>query len=127
MFQLTQEEWDNLRSQFATSSDRHGGRRYPPYVFTEQGIAMLSSVLNSDRAIDVNIQIMRAFIKLRNYIFSNESLNEQVAEIRKLLMLHIENCDYKFSEHDKAIKHIIQALNNLLEKPKETKAIGFQK
>jgi len=126
MFQLSQAEWENLRSQFVTSSYGHGGRRYAPYVFTEQGIAMLSSVLSSDRAIEVNIQIMRAFIKLRNYIFSNESLNEQIIELRKLLMLHIENSDYRFSEHDKAIKHIVQALNNLLEKPKETKTIGFK-
>jgi len=125
MFQLTDEEWKNLRSQIVTFNKDI--RKFKPYAFSEHGILMLSSVLNSDRAIEVNIQIMRAFIKLRNYIFSNETLNEQVAEIRKLLMLHIENCDYKFSEHDKAIKHIIQALNNLLEKPKETKTIGFQK
>ena len=61
MFQLTTEEFDNLRYQFGTS--RWGGRRYPPYAFTEQGVAMLSSVLHSDRAIHVNIEIMRAFVR----------------------------------------------------------------
>ena len=73
MFQLTTEEFDNLRYQFGTSSlksqigtSRWGGRRYPPYVFTEQGVAMLSSVLHSDRAIHVNIEIMRAFVRLRH-------------------------------------------------------------
>jgi len=119
MFQLKEEEWENLRSQIVISSYKHGGRRYLPFVFTEQGIAMLSSVLNSDRAIDVNIQIMRAFIKLRNYIFSNESLNEQIIELRKLLLLYIE-------KNDKKVNDIIIALNNLLEKPKETKTIGFR-
>ena len=65
MFQLTAEEAENLRCQFGTSSLSHGGRRYLPYVFTEQGVAMLSTVLNSERAISVNIEIMRAFVKLR--------------------------------------------------------------
>jgi hypothetical protein len=65
MFELTQEEWTNLRSQFATSS--WGGKRYPPFAFTEQGVAMLSSVLNSEVAIDVNISIMRAFVMMRQW------------------------------------------------------------
>ena len=118
MFQLTEEEWENLRSQFVISSYNHGGRRYLPYVFTEQGVSMLSSVINSDKAIEVNIQIMRAFIKLRNYIFSNETLNEQITELRKLLLLYMD-------KNDKRVNEIILALNNLLDKPKETKKIGF--
>ena len=65
MFELTQDEWTNLRSQIATSS--WGGKRYPPFAFTEQGIAMLSSVLNSEVAIDVNISIMRAFVMMRQW------------------------------------------------------------
>src|SRR5688572_26345842 len=65
MFQLNRTEESNLRRQIGTSSQAHGGRRYLPYVFTEQGVAMLSSVLNSERAVHVNIAIMRAFVKLR--------------------------------------------------------------
>ena len=71
MFQLTPEEAENLRCQIGTSSFRHGGRRYLPYVFTEQGVAMLSTVLNSERAILVNIEIMRTFVKLRQMLASN--------------------------------------------------------
>jgi hypothetical protein len=67
----------DLRSQFATSSSAHGGRRYLPYVFTEQGVAMLSSVLNSEQAIEVNIAIMRAFVRLRQMLETNEELNRK--------------------------------------------------
>jgi hypothetical protein len=95
-----------------------------PHAFTEQGVAMLASVLNSRKAVDVNISIMRAFVKLRHYVLS-QSKDEQIAELRKLLMLHIENTDYKLSKHDKTIEHIIIALNNLIEKPPTTKRIGF--
>jgi hypothetical protein len=70
MFQLTAAEWAVLRSQSVTSKLQHGGRRYTPYVFTEQGVAMLSSVLNSERAIAINIEIMRAFVKLRDLLSS---------------------------------------------------------
>jgi phage regulator Rha-like protein len=122
MFQLTDEEWKNQRSQFVTFNKNT--RKYKPYAFTEHGILMLSSVLNSDKAIDVNIQIMRAFVKLRHYVLS-QSKDEQIAELRKLLMVYIENTDYKLSKHDKAIEQIIIALNNLIEKPPKTKTIGF--
>ena len=125
MFQLTEDEWNILRSQFVTSRDTHGGRRYAPYVFTEHGILMLSSVLNSDKAIEVNIKIMRTFIHLRQFVISQSDTNDQLTELRKILMLHIDNCDYKFAEHDKAIGQILQVLNNLLEKPKQTGRIGF--
>ena len=123
MFQLTKSEITDLRCQFGTSS--WGGSRYLPYVFTEQGIAMLSGLLNSEIAIKVNIQIMRAFVKLRHYVLSKSDTNEQIAELRKLLMVYIENTDYKFSKHDKTIEQIIFALNNLIEKPPKTKPIGF--
>jgi len=127
MFQLTDAEWDSLRSQFVTSkiSQGRGGRRYAPYVFTEQGVSMLSSVINSERAIEVNISIMRAFVKLRHYVLTKSDTNEQIAELRKLLMVYIENTDQKLSKHDKAIEQIIIALNNLIEKPPKTKKIGF--
>jgi hypothetical protein len=116
MFQLTKEELSDLRCHFATSS--WGGLRYLPYVFTEQGIAMLSGLLNSDIAINVNIQIMRAFVQLRHYVIDKEDTNEQIAELRKLLMLYIE-------KNDKRVNEIIIALNNLIEKPPKTKRIGF--
>jgi hypothetical protein len=79
---------------------------------------MLAAVLNSQKAIDVNIQIMRAFIKLRNYVFNNGTLYEQIGELRKLLMLYIE-------KNDKRVNQIITVLNNLIEKPPKTKRIGF--
>ena len=117
MFQLTQDEWKILRSQFVTSSHNHGGRRYAPYVFTEQGVAMLATVLNSQKAIQVNIQIMRTFVQLRHYVLGQDT-NTQIAELRKLLMLYIE-------KNDKRVNDIIIALNNLIEQPKPTKTIGF--
>jgi len=88
-----------------------------PYAFTEQGVAMLASVLNSPKAINVNINIMRAFVKLRRYVLS-QSKDEQIVELRKLLMLYIE-------KNDKRINEIIIALNNLIEQPQNTKTIGF--
>jgi len=123
MFQLTDEEWKNQRSQFVIFNK--DTRKFKPYVFTEQGVAMLSSVINSERAIEVNINIMRAFIKLRHYVLAKSDTSEQIAELRKLLMVYIENTDYKISKHDKAIEQIIIALNNLIDKPPKTKRIGF--
>ena len=124
MFRLTKDEL----SEVVANCDHLQKLKYRPtmpYAFTEQGVAMLATVLNSQKAIDVNIQIMRVFIQLRSYVLSNETLSEQIVELRKLLMLHIENNDYKFSEHDNAIRRIIQALNNLIEHPPKTKTIGF--
>lgn len=82
-FILTNSEFANLRSQIATSSLGHGGRRHAVRVFTEQGVAMLSSVLNSDRAIEVNIEIMRAFAKMRDMMFSNSDLAKKLQELEK--------------------------------------------
>ena len=123
MFQLTDEEWKNQRSHFAIFSKNT--RKFKPYAFTEHGILMLSSVLKSDRAIEINIEIMKIFIQMREYILSQKGSNEQILELRKLLLLHIENNDYKFSEYDGTIKHILAVLNNLIEKPKEARQIGF--
>ncbi|MDR1838893.1 MAG: ORF6N domain-containing protein [Treponema sp.] len=116
MFQLTDEEWKNLRSQFATLGK--DTRKYKPYAFTEHGILMLSSVLNSDKAIDINIKIMKIFVSMRHYALSHSAKNEQIAELRKLLMLYIE-------KNDKRVNDIIIVLNNLIEQPKKTKTIGF--
>ncbi|MCL2879401.1 MAG: ORF6N domain-containing protein [Treponema sp.] len=124
MFRLTKEEL----SEVVTNCDHLQNLKFRstlPYAFTEQGVAMLAAVLNSQKAIDVNIQVMRAFIQLRNYVLSNDTLNGQIIELRKLLMLHIESTDTKISKQDKAIKQIIIALNNLIEKPPKTKRIGF--
>jgi hypothetical protein len=83
MFQLTEKEYEDLKAEFPKRIKNHGGRRYLPFAFTEQGIAMLSSVLNSERAIDVNISIMRTFVKLRQVLASDETLVQRLAELEK--------------------------------------------
>ncbi len=112
MFQLTTEEFENLRSHFGTSS-QWGGRRRPPYAFTEHGVAMLSSVLRSRRAIEVNIEIMRAFVRLRQMFASHADL------ARKL-----ENFENKY---DTKFKIVFDAIRRLMEptKPQKRKPIGF--
>jgi hypothetical protein len=116
MFQLTTTEANALRSQFAASKTGRGGRRYRPYAFTEQGVAMLSSVLNSERAIEVNIAIMRAFVKLRQMLESNEELNRKfTAVIRKL------------ATHDKYFTVVFDELKKLSELPTPSRRpIGFK-
>jgi hypothetical protein len=106
---------DNLRSQFAISSLRHGGRRHIPYAFTEQGVAMLSSVLNSEQAIEVNIAIMRAFVRLRQMLETNEELNRKFAAVIR-----------KLSTHDKYFKVVFDELKKLTnESPPSGRQIGF--
>ncbi|MBX3184293.1 MAG: ORF6N domain-containing protein [Polyangiaceae bacterium] len=83
MFQLTEEEVEILRSQIATSRSEHGGRRYLPYAFTEQGVAMLSSVLRSERAVQVNIEIMRTFVRLRGMLAEHAELARQLERLEK--------------------------------------------
>jgi hypothetical protein len=117
MFQLSAEEFSNLISQNVTSS--WGGVRKMPFAFTEQGIAMLSGLLNSDIAISVNLQIMRAFVELRHRLFAESGNGSQISELRKLLLLYIE-------KNDKRVNDIIIALNNLIAKPPKTKPIGFR-
>ena len=124
---------DSLRSQFVTlknveESLRGKHSKYLPYVFTEQGVAMLSAVLRSETAVQVSIRIMKAFVELRHYVSSqNVKTNDkaELAEIRRLLLLHIDHCDKKFSEQDKKISQIIQVLNNLIDEPKPKRKIGF--
>ena len=118
MFKLTKEEF----SQLVAICDRFKTLKHSsstPNAFTEHGIAMLSSVLKSKRAVTINIEIIKTFIKLRHYALSQADTNEQIADLRKLLMLYIE-------KNDKRVNEIIIALNNLIEHPKETKTIGFQ-
>src|ERR1044071_7186895 len=106
MFRLTKEETNSLRSQFAISNTGRGGRRYMPYAFTEQGVAMLSSVLNSEQAIEVNIAIMRAFVRLRQMLETNEELNRKFAAVIR-----------KLSTHDKYFRVVFDELKKLTEKP----------
>jgi len=82
MFQLSNEEFENLKSHFGTSS-LWGGRRYPPFAFTEQGVAMLSSVLHSKRAVQVNVEIMRAFVRLRQILSSHADLARKLEQLEK--------------------------------------------
>ncbi|MBU3933892.1 MAG: ORF6N domain-containing protein [Candidatus Omnitrophica bacterium] len=110
MFQLSKKEFANLRSQFVTSS--WGGRRYLPYTFTEQGVAMLSSVLNSERAIKVNIQIMRAFVNLRRIALTHVGLKRKIESMEK-------KYDVQFQIVFKAIKRLI------MPPPAKKRKIGF--
>jgi hypothetical protein len=104
MFQLTKEEFDILLFQIGISS--WGGRRTPPYAFTEQGVAMLSGVLNSERAITVNIQIMRVFTKVREILMDNLSVRLEIEEIKKKLVNQDKNIELVFSYLDEMIgKH----------------------
>ena len=120
MFQLTGEEWADLRSQSVTSSSGHGGRRTAPYVFTEQGVAMLSSVLGSERAIAVNIEIMRAFVRLRNLLATNKELAKRFAELEQRL-------ERRLDSHDQAIAGILDAIRELMtpEPGPPKRRIGF--
>jgi phage regulator Rha-like protein len=124
MFQLTQAEYDNLRSQFATSKDSKGGRRYLPFAFTEHGVIMLSSVLNSKIATQINISVVKAFIEMRRYIA--KPIRKKLDDLEKVLMLHIDDTNINFKEHAAIINEIITKLNNLIETPPEPKRkIGF--
>ena len=113
MFRLSTQEVQNLRFQFGIS--RWGGRRALPYVFTEQGIAMLSSVLNSDRAIRVNIAIMRVVVKLRQTLETNRELAQNFSELEQ-----------RVGKHDEEIAAILEAIRQLMastERPR--RGIGF--
>lgn len=112
MFRLTKEEFDDLRSQSVTSRS-WGGRRYPPYAFTEQGVAMLSSVLRSERAVQVNIQIIRTFVKLRGMLAAHGELSRKLASLER--------------KYDRQFKAVFDAIRELMtpaaRKPK--RSIGF--
>jgi len=135
MFQLTNEEYEDLRFQFETSeksakplrlqnvtSKGRGGRRYLPYVFTEQGVAMLSGILNSEKAIQMNIAIMRAFVEVRRTLLRENDMREQLKLIKERL-----------GEHDAQLNQIYDAMENLLDekaaqkKWEERERIGFKK
>ena len=119
MFEMTKKELENWRTQIATSNSDKMGLRYAPMVFTEQGVAMLSSVLNSDRAIAVNIKIIRIFTKMRNFLSDHLSLRLEIEDIKK-----------KMNNHDKNIELVFSYLDELVDKKedeKERTKIGFKK
>lgn len=117
MFQLNNPEWETLRCNFSTSNSR-GGTRYLPFAFTEQGVAMLSGILNSEKAIEVNIAIMRAFVFMRQYALTHKDLTEKLQELE--------------NKYDKQFKDVYDAINFLLQKDnqeteqKQRKRIGFK-
>lgn len=118
-FQLTSEEFASLRSQFATSMKSKGGRRYMPYVFTEQGVSMLSSVLNSEVAIQMNIKIIDTFVKVRHFALENKELTKRFQELEQYF---INYC--KDNEKDK--QQIYEAIDLLMDRTKPSK-VGFIK
>jgi hypothetical protein len=117
MFELSTEEWQNLRCNFSTSS--WGGKRYLPFAFTEQGVAMLSGLLNSDLAIEMNIAIMRTFVLMREWALTYQELAERIEELER--------------SHGKRFDDIEQVLNYLIKKEKqsmqqqERKQVGYKK
>jgi len=121
-FQLSKVEWENLRRQIGTSSlrsqnviSKHGGRRYAPYVFTEHGALMLSSVLNSPRADEISLLIIRAFVWLRQAVPAYKKLADKVAELERTV-----------GKHDAALAGIIETLRQLIMPPdKDKRRIGF--
>ncbi|HSA58855.1 MAG TPA: ORF6N domain-containing protein [bacterium] len=119
MFQLTVGEYKSLRSRIVTLDSANAGRgrhrKYLPYAFTEQGVAMLSSVLNSERAIRVNIEIIRAFVRLRQVLASNRALARKIEELEK-----------KCGEHDDQFKSVFDAIRELMAPPtSKQRKIGF--
>jgi len=116
MFQLTLEEFKNLKSQIATSSSGWGGRRKPPLVFTEHGALQAANVLNSDSANKMSVFIVRAFIRLRKMALTNEKLSRVVYQLER-----------RVSDHDKIIIEIVREIRKLIEtpKPKRKMSIGF--
>ena len=119
MFQLTEQEWEaiKVRSQFVTSP-KGGGRQYLPYVFTEQGVSMLSSVLKSKKAIQINVQIMRTFVAMRQWAIENKDMAQRLSEVEQYF---IEHC--KDNEHD--IRKLYEAIELLMDRTKPSK-IGFK-
>ena len=117
MFELNKKEFENWRSQFATSNSEIMGMRHAPFAFTEHGILMLSSILNTDRAIKVNIRIMRIFIKMREMLHTHKALLEKLEQLEK-----------KVTGHDDSIKLIFQSLRRFLQNQNPPRRrIGFRR
>jgi hypothetical protein len=115
MFQLNSTEANNLRSQFATSKEGRGGRRYLPFAFTEHGAIMLASVLNTPRATEVSVFVVRAFVRLRELLATHRGLANKLAEL-----------EGKIETHDEAIRSLVSAIRQLMAPPVPgKKKIGF--
>ncbi|MBI5210746.1 MAG: ORF6N domain-containing protein [Elusimicrobia bacterium] len=122
MFRLTLEECRHLMSQIATSSSGWGGRRKLPLVFTQEGVAMLSGVLNSKRAIQVNIAIMRAFVRLREVLVTHKDLAKRLEDIER----HLSGHDAELGMQAAKIRAVFRALRRLMDPPaKQKRQIGF--
>ena len=119
LLELTAEEWEILRRQIGTPSAGWGGRRHPPCAFTEQGVAMLSSVLRSPQAVKVNVEIMRAFVRLRRYAATNTELARKLED---------EDLEKRVGSHDQAIGQVLDAIRRLMALPPSApaKKIGFR-
>jgi len=116
LFRLTRSEYSNLRSQFATSSSDHGGRRYLPHAFTEHGAIMAATVLNSKRAIEMSIFVVRAFVHLREASIANRQIEAKLAELERRL-----------ESHDSDIQQLVEAIRELMEpEPANPRRIGFE-
>lgn len=119
MFQLSAQEFNDLKSQSVISSGQHGGRRTRPLVFTEQGVAMLSSVLRSERAVAVNIEIMRAFVELRRAATSYATIEKRLEELER-------ETGAKLGKHDEQLSQIFKSLRQLISPPPRPKRrVGF--
>ena len=121
MFQLTKDEYEFLRSQFVTSkikTETRGGRQYFPYVFTEQGVSMLSSVLKSKRAIQINVQIMRTFVKMREWAIENKEIAQRLTELEHYFIQHCK-------DNQSDIRELREAMDLLIDRNKPAK-IGFK-
>ncbi len=113
MFELTLDEWDSLRTQFATLTSGRGKHpKYPPFAFTEQGVAMLSGILNSKRAIETNIAIMRTFVALRKLMLSNTQLATKIKQLEK--------------KYDQRFKIVFDTIQQLIKQEKDARPIGFE-
>lgn len=124
MFELTEKEHERLRSQIVTSKIGRGGARYLPMAFTEQGVAMLSSVLNSERAIRVNIQIIRIFTKMKSMLFTHKDILLKLEQAERKLLKQ----DEKNEKFEKEIQVIFKALKQLLSQPQpEREKIGYKR
>ena len=117
MFQLTKEEYDALIFQNGISKKGRGGRRFLPYVFTEQGVAMLSTVLNSEQAIAINIQIMRTFVQIKKFAMEHKVLNRRITDLEQLFIQHCKDNQLDNQE-------LMEAINLLMDRTRPNK-IGF--
>ncbi|MDP3314083.1 ORF6N domain-containing protein [Lutibacter sp.] len=128
MFQLSKDEYENLRTQSATSS--HGGTRYMPFAFTEQGVAMLSSVLNSKKAIQVNIAVIRAFVVLRQHLADYKDLKENIAILEKQMNINFKDINqalnYLLGKDQNLIQNQ-QLIDQQLLEQQNRKSVGFKK